>query len=180
VPLRNTEEEERRLKRLRTFTEELVNYVTAILVELCIFLDKIAENMIGTSVAIIKTFTSRSELLPADQAPNYSAAADYHCWQYVDCGQGTVDPLLLLVTLTGGTFAAAAQTLNCIYDRDIDYEWSAHAIDLCRLDGCSRDALLFAIALGTLSFTVLAVGANLLSALLAMSGIVFYMLVYTG
>jgi len=40
-----------------------------------------------------------------------------------------------------------------------------------------RDALLFAIALGR-SFTVLAVGANLLSALLAMSGIV-YMLVYT-
>jgi len=41
-----------------------------------------------------------------------------------------------------------------------------------------RDALLFAIALATL-FTMLAVGANLLSALLAMSGIVVYMLVYT-
>lgn len=36
--------------------------------------------------------------------------------------KGQVNPLLLLATLAGGTFAAgAAQTLNCIYDRDIDY-----------------------------------------------------------
>jgi protoheme IX farnesyltransferase len=42
-----------------------------------------------------------------------------------------------------------------------------------------RDALLFAIALGLLSFTLLTVFANLLSALLAMSGIVFYMAIYT-
>ena len=35
---------------------------------------------------------------------------------------GRVDPLLLLVTLLGGTLAAAsAQVMNCIYDRDIDY-----------------------------------------------------------
>jgi len=96
VPHSSREEERRRCLVL---TEELVNYVTAILVELCILDKGIAENMIGNVRAIIKTFTSRSELLPADQAPNYSAAADYHCWQYVDCGQGTVDPLLLLVTL---------------------------------------------------------------------------------
>ncbi len=37
--------------------------------------------------------------------------------------KGQVDLLLLLVTMTGGTLAAAsAQTINCIYDRDIDYE----------------------------------------------------------
>ncbi|PLZ75981.1 UbiA family prenyltransferase, partial [Fischerella thermalis] len=37
--------------------------------------------------------------------------------------KGQVDPMLLLVTLSGGTLAAAsAQTINCIYDRDIDYE----------------------------------------------------------
>jgi protoheme IX farnesyltransferase len=36
---------------------------------------------------------------------------------------GEVDPLLLLATVVGGTLAAAsAQTLNCIYDRDIDYD----------------------------------------------------------
>ncbi|WP_186376217.1 UbiA family prenyltransferase, partial [Hyella patelloides] len=36
---------------------------------------------------------------------------------------GKIDPILLLVTLTGGTLAAAsAQVMNCIYDRDIDYD----------------------------------------------------------
>ena len=35
--------------------------------------------------------------------------------------EGNVNPVLLLVTVCGGTFAAAsAQTINCIYDRDID------------------------------------------------------------
>ncbi len=94
---------------------------------------------------------------------------------------GRVDPFLLLVTLTGGTLAAAsAQTLNCIYDRDIDY-----AMERTRLRPIpsgrvqSGHALLFAIVLGCLSFTLLAVWANLLSALLAMSGIVFYMAIYT-
>lgn len=94
---------------------------------------------------------------------------------------GKPDPLLLLVTLVGGTLAAAsAQTLNCIYDRDIDYamERTRHRpIPSGRVQ--PRDALLFAIALATLSFTLLFVFANLLSALLAMSGIVFYMGIYT-
>ncbi|MBD2181458.1 heme o synthase [Aerosakkonema funiforme] len=94
---------------------------------------------------------------------------------------GRVDPLLLLVTLTGGTLAAAAaQTLNCIYDRDIDYamERTRHRpIPSGKVQ--SRDALLFAIILASLSFTLLAVFANLLAALLAMSGIVFYMAIYT-
>lgn len=95
--------------------------------------------------------------------------------------EGRVDPLLLLVTLTGGTLAAAsAQTLNCIYDRDIDYamERTRHRpIPAGRVQ--SRDAMLFAFILASLSFTLLAVFANVLAALLAMSGIVFYMLIYT-
>jgi len=95
--------------------------------------------------------------------------------------EGRVDPLLLLVTLAGGTLAAAAaQTLNCIYDRDIDYamERTRHRpIPAGRVQ--SRDALLFAIILASLSFTLLSVFANLLAALLAMSGIVFYMAIYT-
>lgn len=95
--------------------------------------------------------------------------------------KGQVDPLLLLSTLAGGTFAAgAAQTLNCIYDRDIDYtmERTRHRpLPSSRVQ--PRDALIFAIALAFLSFTLLTVFANLLSALLAMSGIVFYMGIYT-
>ncbi|MBW4606257.1 MAG: heme o synthase [Hassallia sp. WJT32-NPBG1] len=96
-------------------------------------------------------------------------------------GEGKVDPLLLLVTLTGGTLAAAsAQTINCIYDRDIDYDMERtrhRPLPSGRIQ--PRDALIFAIALGVLSFSLLTVFANLLAAMLAMSGIVFYILVYT-
>jgi protoheme IX farnesyltransferase len=95
--------------------------------------------------------------------------------------KGEVDPLLLFVTLTGGTLAAAsAQTINCIYDRDIDYDMERtrhRPMPSGRVQ--PRDALIFAIALAILSFTVLAAFANLLAALLAFSGIVFYVLVYT-
>ncbi len=95
--------------------------------------------------------------------------------------QGRIDPLLLLVTLLGGTLAAAsAQVMNCIYDRDIDYDMmrtrkrpipsgNIHPIH----------ALIFAIILGILSFAILAFFTNLLAACLAMLGIVFYMLIYT-
>lgn len=95
--------------------------------------------------------------------------------------QGKVDPILLIATLAGGTFAAAAaQTLNCVYDRDIDYamERTRHRpLPSGRVQ--SRDALIFAAALATISFSLLAGFANLLSALLAMSGIVFYLGIYT-
>ncbi len=95
--------------------------------------------------------------------------------------KGEVDPLLLLVTLTGGTLAAAsAQTINCIYDRDIDYDMERtrhRPMPSGKVQ--PRDALIFAIALAVMSFTLLAVFANLLAACLAFSGIVFYILVYT-
>ena len=95
--------------------------------------------------------------------------------------EGRVDPLLLLITLLGGTLAAAsAQVLNCIYDRDIDYTMARtrkRPIPSGRVQ--PHHALIFAVVLGTLSFCLLSVFANLLAALLAMSGIVFYMLIYT-
>ncbi|MBD2777482.1 heme o synthase [Iningainema tapete] len=95
--------------------------------------------------------------------------------------KGQVDPILLLVTLTGGTLAAAsAQTINCVYDRDIDYdmERTRHR-PLPSGKVQPRDALVFALALAVASFSLLTVFANLLAAGLAMSGIVFYVLVYT-
>ncbi|HLO86576.1 MAG TPA: heme o synthase [Nostocaceae cyanobacterium] len=95
--------------------------------------------------------------------------------------KGQVDPWLLIVTMIGGTLAAAsAQTINCIYDRDIDYEMERtrhRPLPSGRVQ--PRDAFIFAIALAILSFTLLTVFANLLAALLAFSGIVFYVLVYT-
>ena len=94
---------------------------------------------------------------------------------------GRVDPLLLLVTLLGGTLAAAsAQVMNCIYDRDIDYTMARtrkRPIPAGRVR--PHHALIFAVVLGMLSFSILTAFANLLAALLAMSGIVFYMLIYT-
>jgi protoheme IX farnesyltransferase len=87
----------------------------------------------------------------------------------------------LLVTLTGGTLAAAsAQTINCIYDRDIDYDMERtrhRPIPSGKVQ--PRDALIFAIALAVLSFIILTVFANLLAACLAFSGIGFYVLIYT-
>lgn len=94
---------------------------------------------------------------------------------------GQVDPVLLLVTLLSGAFASgAANTINCLYDRDIDYimERTRHRpLPSGRVQ--PRDALIFAIVLTILSFSLLTLFANLLSALLAMSGIVFYVLIYT-
>jgi protoheme IX farnesyltransferase len=95
--------------------------------------------------------------------------------------KGQVEPLLLLVTLLSGTLAAAsANTINCLYDRDIDYEMERtrhRPLPSGRIQ--PRDALIFAIVLAALSFTLLVTFANLLSAVLAMSGIVTYVLVYT-
>jgi protoheme IX farnesyltransferase len=94
---------------------------------------------------------------------------------------GEVNPILLLVTLAGGTLAAAsAQAINCIYDRDIDYDMERtrhRPIPSGRVQ--PRDALIFATVLAVASFALLSIFANLLSAFLAMSGIVFYLLIYT-
>lgn len=95
--------------------------------------------------------------------------------------QGQVDPVLLLVTLLSGALAAAsANTINCLYDRDIDYEMERtrhRPLPSGRIQ--PQHAILFAIALAVTSFTLLAVYANLLAACLAMSGIATYVVVYT-
>ncbi|MFN9399748.1 MAG: heme o synthase [Dolichospermum sp.] len=95
--------------------------------------------------------------------------------------QGEVDPWLLIITMIGGTLAAAsAQTINCIYDRDIDYDMERtrhRPLNSVLLQ--PRDALIFDIVSSVLSFTLLTVFANLLAAFLAFSGIIFYVLVYT-
>ncbi|MDF5726902.1 MAG: heme o synthase [Rhizonema sp. PD38] len=99
----------------------------------------------------------------------------------VIAANGQVDPMLLLITLLGGALAAAsANVINCLYDRDIDYEMERtrhRPLPSGRVQ--PRDALIFAITLAILSFTLLATFANLLSAVLAMSGIGTYVLVYT-
>ena len=96
-------------------------------------------------------------------------------------GQGRVSPTLLLVTLLSGALAAAsAQTINCIYDRDIDYDMERtrhRPIPSGRVQ--PKDALVFAVVMAAMSFALLAGFANLLSASLAMLGIGVYIGVYT-
>ncbi|XGB39429.1 MAG: heme o synthase [Cyanobacteria bacterium LVE1205-1] len=95
--------------------------------------------------------------------------------------KGQVDVRLLLITLLGGAMAAAsANTINCIYDRDIDYimERTRHRpLPSGRIQ--PRDAVIFAVVLALLSFSLLTSFANLLSALLAQSGIACYVCIYT-
>jgi heme o synthase len=94
---------------------------------------------------------------------------------------GNTDPVLFLVTVIGGMLAAAsAQTMNCIYDRDIDYAMERtrnRPIPSGRVK--PLHAGIFATILAVLSFTTLTVFTNLLAALLAMAGIGFYMWIYT-
>ncbi|MCY7336914.1 MAG: heme o synthase [Chamaesiphon sp.] len=94
---------------------------------------------------------------------------------------GATDPVLFLVTVIGGMLAAAsAQTMNCIYDRDIDYAMERtrnRPIPSGRVKPVH--AGIFAAVLAGLSFTILLVFTNLLAALLAMAGIAFYMGIYT-
>ncbi len=95
--------------------------------------------------------------------------------------QGQLNMLLFLVTLLGGALAAAsAQVINCVYDRDIDYDMERtrhRPLPSGRIQ--VQDALIFAAVLALASFTLLTVFANLLAAGLAMSGIVVYIAVYT-
>ncbi|MEO1590417.1 MAG: heme o synthase [Cyanobacteria bacterium J06632_22] len=95
--------------------------------------------------------------------------------------QGQLNMLLLLVTLLGGALAAAsAQVINCVYDRDIDYDMERtrhRPLPSGRIQ--VQDALIFAAVLALASFSLLTAFANLLAAGLAMLGIVVYIAVYT-
>jgi len=88
---------------------------------------------------------------------------------------------LTVWTLIGGTLAAgSANAINCYLDRDIDLLMArtrrrplpAHEVDPER-------AVVFGLALGVVSFVVLAWFVNLLSAFLALLAIAFYVVVYT-
>lgn len=95
--------------------------------------------------------------------------------------QGRVAPQLLLMTLVSGACAAAAaHTINCLYDRDIDaiMERTRHRpLPAGRV--APWEAVFLAVLLATTAFSLLAVFANLLSACLAMVGIAVYVGVYT-
>ncbi|HEX8032433.1 MAG TPA: heme o synthase [Ktedonobacterales bacterium] len=88
---------------------------------------------------------------------------------------------LTLATLLGGAMAAgSANAINCYWDRDIDQIMSRtkkRALPARRVP--ETHALLFGLLLGVGSFVILFRFVNLLSALLAVGAILFYVLVYT-
>jgi protoheme IX farnesyltransferase len=95
--------------------------------------------------------------------------------------RGTVNPLLILNTLVGGLLAAAgANTLNCVADADIDKVMKRTARrPLARESVPTRHALIFGLVLSVGSFAWLWWTTNLLSGLLAVATILFYVFVYT-
>ncbi len=90
---------------------------------------------------------------------------------------------LVVATLLGGALsAAAANTLNCYLDRDIDRLMERtrerRALPAGRL--VPAQALRFGLMLAALSFIELALLVNLLAAVLAQAALWFYVFVYTG
>ncbi|GHH10245.1 protoheme IX farnesyltransferase [Amycolatopsis oliviviridis] len=96
-------------------------------------------------------------------------------------GREIPSPWLVLATLVGGTMAAgSANALNCVIDADIDKVMNrTKRRPLVKDSVPRRGALIFGLALGVLSFAVLYLTVNLLSAILAIATILFYIFVYT-
>lgn len=95
--------------------------------------------------------------------------------------RGVVNPLLIANTLIGGVLAAAgANTLNCVADADIDKVMKRTALrPLVRETVPTRHALIFGLTTSTGSFFWLWWTTNLLSGVLAVVTIAFYVFVYT-
>ncbi|HEY4872392.1 MAG TPA: heme o synthase [Candidatus Dormibacteraeota bacterium] len=88
---------------------------------------------------------------------------------------------LTLAALAGGAFSAGgAAAVNCWFDRDIDAVMArtcTRPIPSGRI--APANALVFGIGLSALGFLTLALSANILAALLALAGGLFYVFVYT-
>jgi protoheme IX farnesyltransferase len=95
--------------------------------------------------------------------------------------RGTFAPLLIVNTLAGAILmTAGANTLNCVADADIDKLMKRTADrPLARAAVSTRHALVFGLALSVGSFVWLWWTTNLLTGLLALATIAFYVLVYT-
>ena len=99
----------------------------------------------------------------------------------VAAARGWPGTLLTLVALVGGACSAGgASAINCWFDRDIDALMArtcTRPVPAGRIK--PRHAFLFGLGLGAIGFLVLAIGANLLAAGLALAGGLFYVFVYT-
>jgi heme o synthase len=96
--------------------------------------------------------------------------------------QGVPDLWLLAVTMVGlGLACGGASALNHLLDRDIDVLMGSRTKSRPVASGrvTPAQALEFGIVLSAMSFALLASAVNVLTALLALVGNLFYVLVYT-
>ncbi len=88
--------------------------------------------------------------------------------------------LIFWTLLAGALSAASAGALNCVYDADIDrimVRTQQRPIPQGRIS--RRDATVFALSAGILSFAIFYFLVNPLAAWLALAGNVYYVLIYT-
>ncbi|TMC38294.1 MAG: protoheme IX farnesyltransferase [Chloroflexi bacterium] len=99
----------------------------------------------------------------------------------IPAAHGHPNVAAMLAVFAGGTFAAGgAHAINCWFDRDIDAEMNRtrrRPLPSGRIP--AWHALAIGIVLNALAFAVLWAGANLLAAVLALAGALFYVFVYT-
>ena len=95
--------------------------------------------------------------------------------------RGLPDVWLILATLFGGALSAgSANSFNCYIDSDIDKLMGrTKNRPLATGELTQREALVFAWSIGVISFVWFALVINLLSALLSLAAILFYVFVYT-
>ena len=95
--------------------------------------------------------------------------------------QGLPSLWLVLATLVGGAFSAgSANAFNCYIDADIDKIMGrTKSRPLVTGELSKREALIFAFVVGAASVAWLWVFTNFLAAMLSLSAILFYVLVYT-
>lgn len=102
------------------------------------------------------------------------------CGMVVGAGR-LPEPGLILLTLLGGALTAGGSgALNQYLDRSVDIHMtrtSRRPLPAGRLN--PRQALLFGLALCALGLLVLSIGVNMLSAALALAGILYYVLLYS-
>lgn len=88
---------------------------------------------------------------------------------------------LVLWTFVGGTLSAAsANVFNSVLDRDIDEKMRrTRRRPMVREQVSKRNAYIFGVVLGVVSFLMLWLGANLLSAVLSLIANLYYVFIYT-
>ncbi len=88
--------------------------------------------------------------------------------------------LLFIITIAGYMMAGSANAINMVIDRDIDARMkrTSNRPTVTQVLP-SRNVLFFAFCLAGIAFTMFTVFANLLSAMLSLAGLAFYVIIYT-